>query len=75
LEPLEEPAEIDELRSLVAQHHETTGSTVAGGLLQRWRDAVAEFVKIMPLDYKRALLETEAREAKEETEVAVASAG
>ena len=48
---------IEEVRALVAEHAERTGSTVAAGLLQSWDDAAARFVKVMPRDYKRALAE------------------
>ncbi len=57
LQPLEDEAEIDEVRDLITQHQEATGSTLAARLLGRWPDAVPEFVKVMPLDYKRAIEE------------------
>ncbi len=43
------------LRSLVAEHRERTGSTVAAGLLDRWEESVRRFVKVMPNEYRRAL--------------------
>ena len=43
----------DELREIVARHHAFTDSAVAARLLARWDDAVSEFVKVMPNDYKR----------------------
>jgi glutamate synthase domain-containing protein 3 len=54
---LEQLAETDaeELRALVAEHLERTGSDVAARLLAGWDDAVQRFVKVMPHDYKRAL--------------------
>ncbi|MDY0169383.1 MAG: glutamate synthase-related protein [Thermoguttaceae bacterium] len=60
LERLVEQAEMDEVRRLISLHQETTGSDLAARLLQRWEDAVPEFVKVMPLDYKRALEEAAA---------------
>jgi glutamate synthase (NADPH) large chain len=54
----------DELRELVARHHAFTDSAVAARLLARWDEAVTEFVKVMPLDYKRVL--TVMREAEAE---------
>ena len=60
LERIEEQAEMDEVRRLISLHQETTGSTLAARLLQRWEDAVPEFVKVMPLDYRRALEEAAA---------------
>jgi glutamate synthase (NADPH/NADH) large chain len=54
LEPLGE-RDADELRRIVDRHHAFTDSAVAAGLLARWPDAVAEFVVVMPDDYKRVL--------------------
>ncbi|MDQ1422146.1 MAG: glutamate synthase large chain, partial [Acidimicrobiaceae bacterium] len=46
-----------ELRALVAEHERRTGSTVAARLLDDWERSLELFVKVMPHDYKRALLE------------------
>ena len=51
------PDEALELRALVEEHAERTGSPVAGRVLEGWDDELARFVKVMPHDYKRALLE------------------
>ncbi|HET9547362.1 MAG TPA: hypothetical protein VFO97_05980, partial [Desertimonas sp.] len=45
----------DELRQIVDRHHAFTESAVAARLLARWDDAVSEFVKVMPNDYKRVV--------------------
>ncbi|AEH10150.1 MULTISPECIES: glutamate synthase large subunit [Protofrankia] len=53
-----EPLDDDDrelLRTLIARHRRETGSTVAAGLLGRWEDEQARFVKVMPRDYKRVL--------------------
>jgi glutamate synthase (NADPH) large chain len=47
----------ERLRILVARHHLHTGSARAKALLDDWGNAVARFVKIVPKDYRRALLE------------------
>ena len=49
----------DELRSLVEQHAEETGSEVAATLLADWDSSLARFTEVMPSDFKRVL---EARE-------------
>ncbi len=49
----------EELRALVSEHAERTGSPVASGLLERWEQSLERFVKVMPHDYKRALAELE----------------
>jgi len=53
-----EGSDADELRALISEHAQRTGSLVARNLLSRWeRGAAAGFVKVMPRDYKRALQE------------------
>jgi glutamate synthase domain-containing protein 2/glutamate synthase domain-containing protein 1/glutamate synthase domain-containing protein 3 len=53
-----------ELKDLVAEHADRTGSPVARGMLEGWDEAVGRFVKVMPRDYKRALAERAARDAE-----------
>jgi glutamate synthase domain-containing protein 3 len=52
LEPLQ-PADGDEVRSLLEEHLERTGSTVAAALLADWEPA--RFTKVMPHDLKAVL--------------------
>ncbi|HWF24154.1 MAG TPA: hypothetical protein VG275_01805, partial [Solirubrobacteraceae bacterium] len=54
LDELDEGDEL-ELRDLIEEHEQRTGSLVAQNLLASWDDALALFVKVMPRDYKRAL--------------------
>ena len=49
----------DELKALVEQHAEETGSAVAASLLADWDASLARFTEVMPSDFKRVL---EARE-------------
>jgi glutamate synthase domain-containing protein 3 len=51
------PDEALELRGWVEEHHERTGSPVAARVLDDWDGSLGRFVKVMPHDYKRALLE------------------
>ena len=44
-----------ELRDMVAKHYQYTGSTVARRVLDDWEAVLDKFVKVMPIDYKRAL--------------------
>jgi glutamate synthase domain-containing protein 2/glutamate synthase domain-containing protein 1/glutamate synthase domain-containing protein 3 len=55
LDRVEDEAHQKELRELIEKHHQLTGSTRAAQLLERWDEAVKEFVEVMPRDYKRAL--------------------
>ncbi len=57
LEKLEEPEDLDLVRGLMERHREYTGSTVADGLLQQWPNIAAQFVKVMPNEYRRVLRE------------------
>jgi len=63
---LEELCEEDdfELRSLIAEHRQRTGSLVARNLLADWENAVTDFVKVMPRDYARVLAERAAARAE-----------
>jgi len=56
LEPLERD-DLDTLRLLVTEHGARTASPVAARVLSEWDELVPRFVKVMPLDYKRALAE------------------
>ncbi len=55
LDPLTD-ADAAELRSMVQQHFELTGSTVARFVLSDFENEVGRFVKVFPKDYKRALV-------------------
>jgi glutamate synthase domain-containing protein 3 len=65
LEPLADE-DVDEVKALIAEHAQRTGSLVARNVLASWdRVARERFVKVMPRDYKRALAEQAEREAVE----------
>ncbi|GIV59944.1 MAG: glutamate synthase [Rhodothermaceae bacterium] len=55
LEPVTDPEDIAELRALIARHHALTGSTVAAWVLDDWETALREFVKVIPVEYRKAL--------------------
>ncbi|MBF2760994.1 MAG: glutamate synthase large subunit [Ectothiorhodospiraceae bacterium AqS1] len=55
LEPVEEAAEIDWLRDRIERHLDATGSAVARALLDDWSQSLGRIVKVMPVDYRRAL--------------------
>ena len=59
LDELDEDDEV-ELRALIAEHQQRTGSLVARNLFGDWENALTRFVKVMPRDYKRALEEGQA---------------
>jgi glutamate synthase (NADPH/NADH) large chain len=57
LEAVQADEDITELQRLVSNHLACTGSEVAERLLANWQQSLAEFVKVMPTDYKRVLQE------------------
>jgi len=64
LEPVQD-GEDQELRELIAEHAQRTGSLVARNLLSQWKRGARErFVRVMPRDYRRALAQLAEREAE-----------
>jgi glutamate synthase (NADPH/NADH) large chain/glutamate synthase (ferredoxin) len=57
------PADAIELREMVGEHQQRTGSQVARRLLDDWDQALGRFVKVMPTDYKRVIDELAREEA------------
>ncbi|MGB5220191.1 MAG: glutamate synthase large subunit [Polyangiales bacterium] len=55
LETLEYEEEIAILKGLIEEHLEYTGSAVAKRVLDDWDRSLEQFVKVMPMDYKRVL--------------------
>ena len=53
LETVDTDAESSELKALITEHQEATGSDVASELLSDWDNSVKRFVKVMPVDFKR----------------------
>jgi glutamate synthase (NADPH/NADH) large chain len=49
----------ERLRQLIANHLRHTGSARAAGILDNWADYLPKFVKVMPVEYRRALQEIE----------------
>jgi glutamate synthase (ferredoxin) len=55
IETLEDPEEIADLKQLITNHANYTGSKKATQVLANWEATVKTFVKVMPRDYKRVL--------------------
>lgn len=60
LETVDTEEEKEQLYNYIKEHVEYTGSSVGQGMLDNWDTRVTQFVKVMPHDYKRVLLEREA---------------
>jgi glutamate synthase (NADPH/NADH) large chain len=66
-----EDADFEKVRELVEEHARRTDSPVAARVLDGWDDLAGDWVKVMPIDYKRALGEDAERAAAEDGEPAV----
>ena len=50
------------LKQLIEKHMHYTDSSRARHILENWSDYLPKFVKVMPVDYRRALLEMQAEQ-------------
>ena len=57
LEGVADHADVLELKTLIEDHLGYTDSPVARSILDNWEASLAQFVKVMPTDYKRVLEE------------------
>jgi glutamate synthase (NADPH/NADH) large chain len=55
------------LRGVIQKHLDATGSAVAQRILDNWAEYLPKFVKVMPVDYRRALEEMQAQQAAEKS--------
>jgi len=55
----------DLLYDLIQRHFSWTGSLQAHRLLDTWQDAVGKFVKVVPIDYRKALEKMRAAEQRD----------
>ena len=67
LENVEADEDREELKDLIERHRRNTGSTVAERILADFDASAAQFVKVMPTDFKR-VLEQRKREAEQAAE-------
>jgi glutamate synthase domain-containing protein 3 len=55
LETVWKKADQDLLREMIDKHLQWTGSAQARRILDRWSEMVGKFVKVMPIDYRKAM--------------------
>ena len=67
LEDLVEDADVADVRRMIEDHLAYTGSSNAKRVLENWDEMLPLFVKVMPIDYKRALAERAERIEREES--------
>ena len=71
IEPVADPADRELLHSLIEKHVAYTGSEYAAHILRDWTEMLPQFVKVMPVDYRRALERLRREESKETETVSV----
>ena len=69
LEDVEDSEDLGELLEMIEDHHKFTGSTIAKQVMDNWPDVLSEFVKVMPIDYKRVLMDRKQHDEERESEV------
>jgi glutamate synthase domain-containing protein 3 len=57
--PVKEERDVLVLKELIEKHFKYTQSSVAKGILDNWSQALGQFVKVYPRDYRRVLEEAE----------------
>jgi len=67
LEDVVEDVDVAELLEMVELHEKYTGSTVASRVLAQWPRILDDFVKVMPVDYKRVLMERQDHDEEQES--------
>ena len=75
LEKLEVEADIADLKRLITNHANYTGSGVAKRILANWSTELKHFLKVMPVDYKRALAEMAKETSTKSGKVIATAAG
>ncbi len=68
LSPIFEYEDQQFVKMLLEKHVDYTGSTVARNVLDHWHEFMPKFIKVMPLEYKRALQEMKLEETKRQLE-------
>lgn len=55
LESVRQKEDLGMLYNLIQAHHRWTGSRRARDILEAWQEMIGKFVKVVPIDYRRAL--------------------
>jgi len=65
LESVWQETDVELLRDLIRQHLKWTGGERAKSILNAWPDMVGRFVKVVPIDYRKALEKMRAAEQRD----------
>lgn len=71
IEPVSDPEDVELLHALIEEHVQYTGSEHATRIIRDWEGMLPLFVKVMPMDYRRALERMRKEESKETDNVAL----
>jgi glutamate synthase domain-containing protein 2/glutamate synthase domain-containing protein 1/glutamate synthase domain-containing protein 3 len=71
LERVTDPQDVSELRRMIESHWRMTGSSLARQILDAFTARLPRFVKVMPIDYKRALEILEPEKAQQLAETSL----
>ncbi len=71
IEPVVDAEDIEFLKTMIGRHIEYTDSKQGKLLLESWEESLPNFVKVMPLDYRKALERIKEQETKETDETAI----
>jgi glutamate synthase (NADPH/NADH) large chain len=69
LERVESEDDMADLLEMIELHWKFTESTLAQHLLNGWPEVLAKFVKVMPIDYKRVLMERQRHDEEIEAQL------
>ena len=64
LKPVDDEGDIAILKSMITEHQQKTGSTVAKAILDNFEEELGNFIKVLPDDYQSMMVEIE--KAKQE---------
>jgi glutamate synthase domain-containing protein 3 len=70
LEAVTTESDLETLRELIERHIRLTGSAKAERVLRDWASSLTRFVKVMPIDYRRSLLQLEEERRRLQAEAA-----
>ena len=59
LDPVSESEDINELKQLIENHYNATLSPLAQRILENWEKELPKFIKVLPEEYKQALIRLE----------------
>ena len=62
---VEDSATRKELHELIRKHYHYTGSHLAGKILENWDKQVDEFIRIVPIEYKKVLQEEQMKKLQQ----------